>query len=211
MNYAEPPPGGPVRRSPLVWLAVLVPVGIVVIGALACLSVRFSLINKEEACNTQWANVQSVYQRRLDLVPNLVEIVKGAAKHERETLTQVVEARNRLLGLEGPMRDAIKRGDVKEVEKLYGQLLAAQKSYIQVSVEAYPNLKANDAFLNLQAQIEGTENRISVERMKYNEAVGDYNAAVRKYSMLPMCGGFQPKTRFDADPGAEKAPKVKFE
>lgn len=201
----------PPRRSPALWIVALAPIALLVIGGIVCVSIRFSLIGKEEACATQWANVQSVYQRRLDLVPNLVEVVKGAAKHERETLTQVTEARNKMLGIHQALKDAVQKGDPKEIERLYPQLLQSEKSFISVSTEAYPNLKANEGFLNLQSQLEGTENRINVERIKYNEAVGAYNTAARKYSSLPLCGGFQPKVRFEAEPGAEKAPKVKFD
>lgn len=200
----------PTRKTP-VWLIAMIPLGLIAVGLIVCISVRFSLINKEEACNTQWANVQSVYQRRLDLVPNLVEVVKGAAKHERETLTQVTEARNKLLKIHETVREALQKANPQDLSKYYGQMLQAQKSFVDVAVEAYPNLKANEAFLNLQSQLEGTENRISVERMRFNEQVGDFNATARKYSFLPFCGGFQTKTRFEAEPEAGKAPPVKFD
>jgi len=204
-------PGPAPRRSGALWVALLAPIGLIILGAIVSVSLRFSLINKEEACNTQWANVQSVYQRRLDLIPNLVEIVKGAAKHERETLTQVTEARNKLLAAQEALLEVLKRQDPPGIERLYPQLTQAQKSFLEISVEAYPTLRANENFLNLQSQLEGTENRINVERIRYNEVVGDYNAATRKYSWVPGCGGFQTKVRFEAEAGAEKAPKIKFD
>lgn len=189
----------------------LIIAGFAIVGFFGfCLMMRFSLIGAEEGVKTRWSQVESAYQRRLDLIPNLVETVKGAAKHEKETLTQVTEARNQLLEVQRMASDALKKGDAAEVNRLFEQVAAATKTLVRVSVEAYPTLKANENFLALQSQLEGTENRINVERMKYNDSVGDYNARVRKWGGLPFCSGFETRNRFEAERGAEKAPKVDF-
>lgn len=185
--------------------------GAIAIAGIACVSLRFTLIGGEEAVNTQWANLQSAYQRRLDLIPSLVETVKGAAKHERETLTGVTDSRSRLLGVRESMAGALEKGDAQQVQQLATELARAERSFISVAVEAYPQLRANESFLALQAQLEGTENRVNVERIRYNEAVGSYNTRIRKWSWVPLCGGFQPKTRFEAAPEAGQAPKVSFD
>lgn len=169
-------------------------------------------VTLEENVNQSWAQVENVYQRRADLIPNLVEVVKGYAKHERETLQAVVEARSKVGG-------QIKVGaDVLNDPQAFARFQQAQDALsgalqrLMVVVERYPDLKANQNFIELQAQLEGTENRIAVERRRFNEAVQAYNTAIRKFPANIIAGmfGFKEKAYFKAQAGSEKAPKVKF-
>jgi len=188
---------------------------IVLVALLAagfCVMMRFSLINKDEAVKAAWANVQNVYQRRADLIPNLVNTVQGAAKFESSTHKDVVEAQNKLLAIHRDFKGSMEKQDPAQVEQQYAELLQASKRFMELSVTAFPNLRGVEAFTTLQAQLEGSENRIAVERRDYNLRVQDYNAAVRKWSWLPLCGGFPARaTFFEAAPGVEKPPTVKFE
>ncbi len=187
----------------------------IVIGVLALIviysiSIYNSLVQLEEGVNSQWANVENVYQRRADLIPNLVNTVKGYAAHERETLEAVIEARSKATGIS-------LNADELTPENLQ-QFQAAQSSFssalsrLMVVVERYPDLKANQNFLELQAQLEGTENRISVERMKFNEMVKQFNMRIRRFpaNVLKSIFGFEQKGYFEAEAGAEKAPEVQF-
>lgn len=160
-----------------------------------------SLIRLDETVNEKWANVQTAYQRRADLIPNLVETVKGYAAHESEIFKAVADARSRLLAARTP---AELSGASQGFESALGRLLAI--------AENYPDLKANQNFLSLQDQLEGTENRIKVERDIYNAAVKDYNIKVRKFPSNSIAGmfGFGLKEMFQAEQGAEVAPQVKF-
>ena len=169
-----------------------------------------SMVEKREAVNKSWGNVESAYQRRADLIGNLVETVKGAAKFEQTTLTQVVEARAKATSVQISADNLTDENLAKfsaAQDELKGSL-----SRLLVSVEAYPELKATQNFQELQAQIEGTENRINTERNRFNEAVGDYNAYIGKIPQSIIAGwfGFTPKGYFKASAGAEKAPEVKF-
>ena len=194
-------------------LGIIVAIVIVVLaGAGFCLMMRFSLIHKDEAVKAAWANVETVYQRRADLIPNLVETVKGAAKFESSTHKDIVEAQNKLLAIHRDFKSSMQTQGVAQVEEQYVKLVEASKRFMDLSVTAFPNLKGVEAFTTLQAQLEGTENRIAVARREYNLAVQDYNATVRKWSWLPLCGGFRSTAAlFEAAPGAEKPPAVKFE
>jgi len=160
-----------------------------------------SLVSLDENANAQWANVESSYQRRFDLIPNLVETVKGAADFEKETYLAVTEARTKWLNSQGISDKILAAG---EVQSALARLL--------VTVENYPQLKATQNFADLQAQLEGTENRINVERNRYNEAVKQYNKKVRFFPANIVAGmfGFEKKTLFEADIGAEKVPEVDF-
>ncbi len=169
-----------------------------------------TMVQKEEAIAAQWAQVENVYQRRADLIPNLVNTVKGYANFEKETLTQVIEARSKATSINIDPTKLDQNALNKFAEAQDG--LQSALSRLMVVVERYPELKANQNFLELQAQLEGTENRIAVERMKFNDLTRDYNAYIRKFPQLIVAKlfGFQPKPYFEAAKGAEKAPEVKF-
>ncbi|WP_299817896.1 LemA family protein [uncultured Pontibacter sp.] len=169
-----------------------------------------TMVQKDETVEAAWANVQNSYQRRADLVPNLVNTVKGAANFERETLTAVIEARAKATSV-NISPDNLTPENLQRFQQAQGELSGAL-SRLLVSVEKYPELKANQNFLELQAQLEGTENRISVERRKFNEAVQDYNTTVRSFPNNLMAGifGFERKGHFEAEAGAQQAPTVEF-
>lgn len=167
------------------------------------------LVALEEAVDTAWSQVENVYQRRADLIPNLVETVKGAAAFEQETFTAVAEARSRVnqIDIEG-VPDA---AQMQQFQAAQGELSSAL-SRLLVTVERYPELTATQAFRDLQAQLEGTENRIAVERKRYNEAVQLFNTARRQVptNLYAMAFGFDEKIYFAAAPGADEPPKVEF-
>ncbi|MFD2999973.1 LemA family protein [Pontibacter toksunensis] len=169
-----------------------------------------TMVQKDETVEAQWANVQNSYQRRADLIPNLVNTVKGAANFEQETLTQVIEARAKATSV-NISADNLTPENIQQFQAAQGQLSGAL-SRLLATVEAYPELKANANFQELQAQLEGTENRISVERRKFNEAVQDYNTTVRSFPNNLMAGvfGFERKGHFEAEAGAQTAPTVQF-
>ena len=182
---------------------------ILLLGGCGCSGYN-GLVQKDQNVKSKWANVESDYQRRSDLVPNLVNTVKGAANFEQETLTQVIEARSKAT------QTTVNAGDlspekIAAFQKAQGQLSGAIGRLL-VSVERYPELKATEAFRDLQAQLEGTENRIKVSRNDFNAAVQDYNTSVKKFPMVLFSGifGFTEKGYFTADAGAEKAPTVDF-
>lgn len=168
------------------------------------------MVTRSENVSSQWSNVENQYQRRLDLIPNLVNTVKGYAGHEQNTLTQVIEARAKAT----QMQVNFNQLDEKTIQKfnsMQGELSTALSRLMAIS-EQYPDLKANENFRDLQAQLEGTENRIAVERRKFNEEVKSYNAYIRSFPKNLIAGmcGFTPKPYFEATAGAEKAPEVKF-
>jgi LemA protein len=171
------------------------------------------LVTLEQTVNKKWADVQSVYQRRADLIPNLVSTVSGAANFEKSTLTEVTNARASVGQVKlDPSRAPTDAAELEKFQQAQGQLSTALSRLLVVS-EAYPQLRATEAFQNLQAQLEGTENRISVERNNFNTAVQEYNTALGTFptNMLNKMFGFQPRPFFNAAPGAEKAPEVKFD
>lgn len=190
----------------------------VVLGILAVVAVwgfssYNSLVGQEENVDKMWANVQNQYQRRSDLIPNLVATVKGYSEHESSTLESVTAARAGLLeakesadGVEDP------QGNIAAFQKAQSKLQSAMGIYINAVREAYPDLKANENFMNLQTQLEGTENRISTERMRYNEAVQSYNVSIRRFpaTIVASIAGFEKKVPFAADEAAQSAPKVEF-
>ncbi len=168
------------------------------------------LIAKDEAVATAWGNIQSQYQRRADLIPNLVSTVKGYAKHESETLENVMAARAKATQVT-INSDNLTPEKLKQYQAAQGELSQALGRLMAVS-ENYPNLKANENFSELQAQLEGTENRINESRQIYNSAVQTYNVSVRRFPANIVAGmfGFDKKNQFEAEAGAEKAPKVEF-
>ena len=167
------------------------------------------LVELEEGVDTAWSQVENVYQRRADLIPNLVETVKGAAAFEQDTFTAVAEARSKVneINIEG-IPDAAQMQQFQAAQ----DGLSSALSRLLVTVERYPELNATQAFRDLQAQLEGTENRISVERKRFNEAVQSYNTARRQVptNLYAMAFGFDEKTYFAATPGSEEPPKVEF-
>ena len=169
-----------------------------------------TMVSKDENVKGKWAQVENAYQRRADLIPNLVSTVKGAAKHEEGTLTAVVEARAKATSVSVDPSDLSEEAIAKFQQNQ--DALSQSIGRLLVSVEAYPDLKANANFQELQAQLEGTENRISTERRAYNEAVQDYNTTVRSFPNNIMAGifGFKAKGTFQAAAGSDKAPTVSF-
>lgn len=168
------------------------------------------MVGLQEAVDAQWAQVENVYQRRADLIPNLVNTVKGYADFEKETLTAVIEARSKATSVNIDAKD-LNEANFQQFQEAQSGLSSAL-SRLMVVVEKYPELKANENFLQLQAQLEGTENRISVERRKYNEVVQEYNTAIRRFPRNIVAGifNFDAKPYFKADKGAQKVPEVKF-
>ena len=169
-----------------------------------------SLVEKQQGVEEAWAQVENQYQRRADLIPNLVNTVKGYSTHEEETLTKVVEARAKATSITLDAKDLTEE-NLARYQQAQNELSGALKSLLAVT-EAYPDLKANENFLNLQAQLEGTENRIATERKRYTESVREYNTAIKKFPNTIYAGwfGFDEKPQFKAEAGAEKAPEVKF-
>jgi len=169
-----------------------------------------TMVDKSEAVDASWAQVENVYQRRADLIPNLVNTVKGYAEHEKETLTGVIEARAKATSVN------INPGNMNQASLAQFQQaqdgLSSALSKLMVVMERYPDLKANQNFMDLQAQLEGTENRIAVERKKFNEATQGYNAYIKKFPRVIYASwfDFEKKPYFTAEAGSEKAPKVEF-
>lgn len=192
------------KRSPLVLISAM-------LLTLFLSSCNYnSLVNKDEAVQGQWANVESAYQRRADLIPNLVATVKGYADFEQETLTKVIEARSKATSINIDANNLTPEA-VQNFQQAQSGLNSAL-SRLLVTVEKYPDLKANQNFMDLQAQLEGTENRINVERNKFNEVVKDYNSSIRHFPTVIYAGwfGFDKKGYFQAEAGAENAPTVEF-
>ena len=168
------------------------------------------IIPKDENVKEKWAKVQNQYQRRLDLIPNLVNTVKGAANFEQKTLTDVIEARAKATQMViDPNSLSVEK--LKEFQAVQGQLSQAMGRLMMIT-ENYPTLQANKNFLDLQTQLEGTENRISTARNDYNESVKDFNTSVRKFPVNLIAGmlNLGPKPTFEADAAAQKAPEVQF-
>jgi LemA protein len=168
------------------------------------------LVAAEENVSKQWANVESQYQRRADLIPNLVATVKGYASHESETLESVVAARARATQVTVDA-ESLTPEKIREYQAAQGELSAALGRLLMIT-ENYPDLKANQHFLELQAQLEGTENRIQVERSRYNEITGSFNTAIRRFpkNIIASLSGFERKPYFEAEAESRKAPNVEF-
>ena len=199
----------PGMRTGLVVLAVI---AIILIGGIMWgVGVNNDFVRSEQLVNEKWAQVQNVYQRRADLIPNLVETVKGFATQERTVLEEVTKARASVAGIKATPELLNDPAAFKKFQDAQAQLGGAL-SRLLVTVERYPELKSNQNFLALQSQLEGTENRIAVERMRFNEAVRDYNTRLRLFpgSIVASFRGFKEKAYFEATPGSEQPPKVKF-
>ena len=169
-----------------------------------------TMVTLDEGISSQWAQVENAYQRRADLIPNLVNTVKGYADFEKETLTQVIEARSKATSVNIDPGNITPEA-ISQFQNAQAGLSSAL-SRLMVVVERYPELKANQNFLELQAQLEGTENRIAVERRKFNEATRQYNTYIRKFPKNIVAGifGFDKKTYFEAEEKAKEVPKVEF-
>ncbi len=192
------------------WIILIVIVGLILLLIAWVTGINNNLVTKEEGVNTAWANVENVYQRRLDLIPNLVNTVKGVANFEQQTLTAVIEARAKATSVQINPKN-LDEGSLQKFQEAQNGVSSAL-GRLMVVVERYPELKATQNFSELQAQLEGTENRISVERMKFNEAAQAFNTYMRKFPNVIFAGmlGFQQKAYFKASEGAEKAPEVQF-
>ncbi|OFY51828.1 MAG: LemA family protein [Bacteroidetes bacterium GWF2_41_31] len=196
------------------WIILIVILGAILIfifmGYSWYKSTYNSMVSQSEAVDAQWAQVENVYQRRADLIPNLVEVVKGYASHEKETLEGVINARAKAtsVNIEANNLNAQSFANFQQAQEGLTQAL----SKLMVVVERYPDLKANQNFLELQAQLEGTENRITVERQKFNNVTKEFNTTIKLFPNNLFAGmfGFSPKPYFAAQQGAETAPKVSF-
>ena len=189
---------------------------LIVLAAIAAIAFAWGVrlnntfTTKDETVKKAWNNVEADYQRRADLIPNLVNVVKGYAKHESETLQEVVDARTKATQVTVDSKDLTPE-KLAEYQKAQGEVSSALGKLIAIT-EAYPDLKANEEFLKLQDQLEGTENRIKKSRTDFNDAVQDYNTSVRKFpgSIVASLRHFDVKEGFKADEGASKAPTVEF-
>jgi len=195
------------KKTSIIIIAI---VAIIVVLVLSFVGPYNKMVSKDEACTKAWANVENVYQRRLDLIPNLVKTVQGAAEYEKGTLTAVIEARAKATSVQVDANNLTEES-IAKFQEAQDQLSGAL-SRMMVTIERYPELKANQNFLELQAQLEGTENRIAVERNNFNEAVNTYNSFIRKFPNNIVAGmfNFDKKGYFKATAGAENAPSVEF-
>ena len=191
-------------------ITILIVVGVILVFLAMMITPYNTMVKKDENCSSAWANVESAYQRRLDLIPNLVKTVQGAADYEKGTLEAVVNARSKASSVQVDANN-LSESSIAQFQKAQDELSSAL-SRLMVVVERYPELKANQNFLELQAQLEGTENRIAVERNKFNEVVKDYNTYIRKFPNNIIAGifNFDKKGYFQATAGAENAPSVDF-
>ena len=192
------------KKSTIVWIVII---ALIVVWGIRIYN---NMVNQEETVTKAWANVENQYQRRADLIPNLVNTVKGYAAHEKETLQAVVDARTKAtsINIDAENMTAEELQKFQEAQKEVGSSLGR----LIAIAENHPDLKANQNFLELQSQLEGTENRISVERKNFNDAVKTYNAFVRRFpqTLLANIFGFDKKPYFEAEEGSNKAPTVEF-
>lgn len=191
-------------------ITLLVVVGILVAPASWVIGAYNGLVTLDEESNGKWAQVESAYQRRADLIPNLVNTVKGYAEFEQETLTGVIEARAKATSINVDANNLSPEA-IANFQAAQSQL-SGSLSRLLVTVERYPDLKANQNFLGLQSQLEGTENRIKIERDRFNVSVKEFNATIRKFpkTIVASSFGFEKKGYFEADTGSEQAPEVQF-
>ena len=191
-------------------VTLLVVVGILVVLVGWIVGAYNGLVTLDEETNGKWAQVESAYQRRADLIPNLVNTVKGYADFEKETLTGVIEARSKATGITIDANNLTPEA-IANFQAAQGQLSGAL-SRLLVTVERYPDLKANQNFLGLQSQLEGTENRIKIERDRFNTSIKNFNSTIRKFpkTIIASSFGFEKKGYFEADQGTENAPEVSF-
>lgn len=191
-------------------VTIIIIVAVVAVIAIWAISGYNSLVGMDENVSNQWANVETQYQRRADLIPNLVNTVKGYAAHEKETLEGVIAARSQATQIKVDPTDLTPE-KLAEYQKAQGQLATALGKLLAIT-ENYPDLKANQNFLELQAQLEGTENRINVARKNFNDAAKAYNTTIRRFPKNILAGmfGFDKRAYFEAAEGAEQAPQVHF-
>ena len=191
-------------------ITLLIIAGVAMAIFFACKNGYNNMVLKQETVAAQWSNVENQYQRRLDLIPNLVNTVKGYASHESETLTAVIEARAQATRTNISI-DELNQQAISELNKSQGALSAALGKLMAIA-ESYPDLKANQNFRDLQVQLEGTENRIATERRKFNEAARTYNSYIRQFprNLFASMFGFGKQAYFEAEQGAATAPKVEF-
>ena len=191
-------------------ITLLVVVGTLVVLVGWIVGAYNGLVTLDEETNGKWAQVESAYQRRADLIPNLVNTVKGYADFEKETLTGVIEARSKATGITVDANNLTPEA-IANFQAAQGQLSGAL-SRLLVTVERYPDLKANQNFLGLQSQLEGTENRIKIERDRFNTSIKNFNSTIRKFpkTIIASSFGFEKKGYFEADQGTENAPEVSF-
>lgn len=195
------------------WLVALIIVLVCVLCIFSCCKNKYnSLVNLDEGVSEQWAEVQNQYQRRLDLIPNLVSTVKGYAKHESEVFTQISEARASAGGQINISDEVLSDPEAFARYQQVQDNLGSSLQRLLVVTENYPELKADQNFLSLQDQLEGTENRITVARQRYNDVARKYNTKVRSFptNIIASMGGFEKKTYFAASAEAQSAPKVEF-
>lgn len=192
------------------FIPIIIVAAVVVILVAWAISAYNGLVIKDENCSKQWSKVESQYQRRMDLIPNLVNTVKGYASHEEATLLKVIEARNQASQIKVDAENMTQE-QLNNFQQSQENLSSAIRG-LNIVVEQYPDLKANQNFLELQSQLEGTENRIAVERQRYSDVVNEYNTSVRRFpnSIFASMFGFDKKPYFEAQTGAENAPKVEF-
>lgn len=185
-------------------------IGVIILVVIWAIGINNKMVTMEENVSKAWSNVENVYQRRADLIPNLVNTVKGYAAHETSTFEAVVNARAKATSITVNPED-MTADQLKEFQKAQNEVGGALGRLIAIS-ESYPELKANENFKELQAQLEGTENRIAVERRNFNESANGYNTFIRKFPQSIIAGmrGFEKKPYFEAEEGANKAPKVEF-
>ncbi len=195
------------NRKTIIGLGIL---GVVILTVFWGISKYNGLVNKDEAVNGQWANVENQYQRRADLIPNLVATVKGYATHESETLEGVIAARAKATQVTIDPENMTPE-KLQQYQAAQGELSSALGKLLMIT-ENYPDLKANQNFIELQAQLEGTENRISTERTKFNDLSKEFNASIRRFptNIIASMTGFEKRNYFEAEEGSEKAPEVKF-
>ena len=195
------------------WIPILVVLGIIAVAVMALAGQYNKMVDLDEAVDSQWGNVENVYQRRADLIPNLVETVKGYASHERETLEAVVKARADATKMSAELTPESLNDPqlMQKFQAVQGELSSAL-GRLMVVIEKYPELKANENFRDLQVQLEGTENRIAVERRRFNEQAQSFNTVIRRFPANLVAGmfGFEKKAYFEAAEGSETAPKVEF-
>lgn len=185
-------------------------IAVIAIVAIWAISGYNGMVNKEETVSNAWANVEAAYQRRADLIPQLVNTVKGYANHEKTTLDAVVSARTKATQMTVDVGELTEE-NIQKYQEAQGEVGAAIGRLLAIT-ESYPELKANENFSELQAQLEGTENRINEVRKNYNASVKEYNVSVRKFPNNILAGmfGFERKAEFKAEEGASKAPEVQF-
>lgn len=190
---------------------VLIGIGVIVILGIMSISINNGLVEKEETVNSRWAQVENQYQRRADLIPNLVNTVRGASQFEEETLTSVINARSRATSIQINAADLNDPQKLQQFQQAQSQLSGALTRLLATS-ERYPELKSISGFNDLQRQLEGTENRIATERKRFNDAAQSYNSSIRKFPSSLFAGmlGFDQKAYFQAEQGSDQPPTVDF-